>query len=163
MKRAKNENVIKKMTTIIFSLIAVILIVVGFVGIYVKDKNKLVNIVPDYTLGTELYGVMEYRFSPDNTAEEKKVYIDENGNIKGNVVETKETGDANLVIPYGTETRVVRVNEEKALTKENFDKVKEILVKRLEICGATDYSIRMNNVTGDMVVELSLNDNLENI
>lgn len=163
MKRAKNENVIKKLTTIIFSLVAVILIIVGFVGVYIPKQNKLVNIVPDYTLGTELYGVMEYRLSPDDTSEEKKVYVDDNGNIKGEVVESEESSDASLVVPYNVETRTIKANEEKDLNKKNYEKVKSILDERLKICGATDYSIRMNNVTGDMVVEISTNDDLETI
>lgn len=163
MKRAKNEKIIKKLTSIIFILIAVILIIVGFVGVYLPKHNKLLNKIPDYTLGTELDGVMEFRFSPDTSEEEKKVYVDENGNIKGEVVESTdtettedETSDINT--QYDIETRIVKANEESVLTKENFEEVKDIVDSRLKNMGSTDYAIRMDNVTGNMIVELSKND-----
>ena len=156
MKKVQDKNNVKKLITLIFSLIAIILIVIGFVGVYFPQHNKLVNKIPDYTFGTELDGVMEYRFSPDDSEEEKNVYVDEEGNIKGEVVEDVDTTD----ISYSIETKNVKGNEEKNLTKENFEKVKDIINKRLEKCGAVNYNVRVNNITGDLVVELSRNNDI---
>ena len=88
MKKTNNGNIIKKLTTIIFCLIAIMCIVIGFIGIYFPIQGKSVNLVPEFSLGTDLNGVMEYRFLPDDTEEEKNVYVDKNGNIKGEVMET---------------------------------------------------------------------------
>lgn len=158
MKKTENRNIIKKLTTIIFCLIAIILIVVGFVGIYVPSQGKSIDLVPEYTLGTDLYGVMEYRFSPDDSEEEKQVYVDDNGMIKGEVIEntdTTETEDETLNVPYNVETRIIKANEEKNLTKNNFEIVNEIITKRFQKFGIVDYAIRMDNITGNTVVELS--------
>lgn len=157
MKKANNENILKKLTTIIFCLVAIILIIVGFIGVYFQVQGKSIDLVPEYTLGTDLYGVMEYRFLPDDSEEEKKVYVDENGNIKGEVVESTDTEETDeyLDIQYNIETKTVKANEEKDLTKNNFEKVKEILNKRFKKFDVIDYSIRMDDVTGNTIVELS--------
>lgn len=155
MKKTSNVNIIKKLTTIIFCLIAIILILVGFVGIYFPIQGKSMNLIPDFTLGTDLYGIMEYRFLPDSAEEEKTVYVDKAGNIKGEVVET--ASEETLDIPYNIETKLIKVNEDKNLTKENFKKVKDILEKRFEKFGIIDYAIRMDSASGNIVVELSRN------
>ena len=69
LKKTNNGNIIKKLTTIIFCLIAIILILIGFVGIYFPIQGKSRNLVPEFSLGTDLYGVMEYRFLPDDAEE----------------------------------------------------------------------------------------------
>lgn len=161
MKKANNENILKKLTTIIFCLVAIILIIVGFIGVYFQVQGKSIDLVPEYTLGTDLYGIMEYRFLPDDSEEEKDVYVDESGNIKGEVVEstdTEEETEKNLDIPYSIETKIVKANEEKDLTKNNFETVKEILSKRFKKFDVIDYSIRMDNITGNTVIELSRKD-----
>ena len=158
MKKTNNGNIIKKLTTIIFCLIAIILILIGFVGIYFPIQGKSRNLVPEFSLGTDLYGVMEFRFLPDDAEVEKNVYVDKNGNIKGEVIETaSEELEENLDIPYTVETRTIKANEDKVLTKENFEKVKDILVERFNKFGIIDYAIRMDNQTGNIVVELSRN------
>ena len=158
MKKTNNGNIIKKLTTIIFCLIAIMCIVIGFIGIYFPIQGKSVNLVPEFSLGTDLNGVMEYRFLPDDTEEEKNVYVDKNGNIKGEVMETaSEELEENLDIPYNIEKRNIKANEDKVLIKENFEKAKEIIEKRFKKFGIIDYAIRMDNVTGNFVVELSRN------
>lgn len=155
----KNEKNFKRLTTIILTLVAVILIIVGFIGIYFPKYNKIKNIVPEFNLGTELNGVLECRFTPDLSEEEKTVFIDKDGNIKGEVV---ENDDGTLPeTSYTIETRIVKANEDSNLTKENFEKTKKILKERLKLAGATEYSIRLDAETGDMIVELSQNDDTE--
>lgn len=155
----KKENNFKRLTTIILTLVAVILIIVGFVGVYLPKYNKIENVVPDFNLGTELNGVLECRFTPDLSEEEKTVFVDKDGNIKGEVVESE---DGTLPeTSYTIETKNIKANEDKALTKENFEKVKEIFKERLKLAGATEYSIRLDTETGNMVVELSQNDDTE--
>ena len=158
MKKTNKENVIKRLTTIIFCLIAIIFIVIGFIGIYIPIGGKSVNLIPEFSLGTDLNGVMEYRFLPDDTEEEKNVYIDKNGNIKGEVKDTaSEELEENINIPYTIETKMIKENEDKVLIKENFEKVKEIIEERFEKFDVIDYAIRMDKVTGNVVVELSRN------
>jgi preprotein translocase subunit SecD len=167
----------KKLTKILMSILLVLasiaVIVIAFVGIYLPNLNKLKNIIPDYTLGSEIDGVIEYRLKVDDSEEEKEVYLDENGDVKGYTEDGKNTSSssssddedsedtaetAKAETGYTLETRTKKTNNDEDLTKENFEKSKKILADRLENAGATEYSIRLDDTTGDMVVELSQND-----
>jgi preprotein translocase subunit SecD len=170
----KGKKLTKILMSILLVLISIAVIVIAFVGIYLPNLNKLKNIIPDYTLGSEIDGVIEYRLKVDDSEEEKEVYLDEDGNIKGYVEDgqdsssstsdDEDTTDEDTTdeevseTGYTTETRVIKSNNEEDLTTENFEKSKKILADRLENAGATEYSIRLDEVTGDMVLELSQND-----
>lgn len=163
----KSKKLSKKLLSILLILVSVAVIIVSFVGIYLQEGNKLSNIIPNYTFGSEIDGVVEYRFLVDNTTEEKEVYVDSEGKIRGEVVKdtsntTEEEGQAKENnTGFNIEKRPIKKNEETSLTEENFEKAKSIIEKRLENDGATEYSIRMDDVTGTLVVELSQNDNIQ--
>lgn len=169
----KGKNLTRILMTILLVLISIAVIIIAFVGIYLPNLNKLKNIIPDYKLGTELEGIIEYRLVVDHSENEKEVYVDSNGNIKGEVkkdnnsnesVEVKtdleQAEDTTNDTGYKIETRKIKVNNDDALTKENFEKAKSIFEERLERAGATEYAIRLDDVTGNMVVELSQNDDV---
>ncbi|MCI8308703.1 MAG: hypothetical protein HFJ45_00465 [Clostridia bacterium] len=169
----KGKNLTRILMTILLVLISIAVIIIAFVGIYLPNLNKLKNIIPDYKLGTELDGIIEYRLVVDHSENEKEVYVDSNGNIKGEVkkdnnsnesVEVKtdleQAEDTTNDTGYKIETRKIKVNNDDALTKENFEKAKSIFEERLERAGATEYAIRLDDVTGNMVVELSQNDDV---
>lgn len=157
------KKISKKLIAILCTLIAVAIIIIAFVGIYVPKLNKLKNIIPEATYSSEINGAIEYRLSVDNTEEEKEVYIDENGNIKGEVSSGHSTSseDWENTTGFATETRTIRTNPTEKLNKDNFEKTKEIIEKRLDSLGATDYSIRLNDEDGYMVIELSENDDID--
>lgn len=165
----KGKDLSQKLMKVLLVLLAILVIIIAFVGIYLPKLNKLSNIIPDYKLGSEIDGIMEYRFSVDNSENEKQVYVDSEGNVRGEVVKQENSATAEgeeATTPendtgFNIETRKVKANEEEALTKENFEKSKEIIEKRLKNAEATEYAIRMNDVTGEMVVELSKNDNID--
>ncbi len=171
----KDKKITKKLLAILLLLFCVAIIIVAFVGVFIPTLNKITNIIPDYKYGTEIDGIMEYRLSPDDTEEEKDVYVDAEGKFKGEVVEEDngttielETTDESAEEEHNhdiegleVETRTVKANEDSVLTKENFEKSKELISERLKNVGATEYSLRLNEQTGDLVVELSPNDNVD--
>lgn len=156
----EEKKLSKKLMAILLTLISIAIIVIAFVGIYVQKLNKLENIVPDATYSSEIDGAIEYRLSVDDTEEEKEVYVDEDGNIRGEVDKGNSTSSEDWVnnTGYTIETKTIKTNSDDILNKDNYLKTKEIIEKRLDNMGATDYSIRLNEDTGDMVVELSEND-----
>ena len=173
----KGKNLTKILLSILLVLISIVVIIVAFVGIYMPKANKLKNIIPDYKLGTEVDGIIEYRLVPDDSEEEKEVYVDSKGNIKGFVEDGSESTDSSVQVTtdlqeaesdseetndtgFEKETRTIRENEKNVLTESNFEKSKAIIEERLENAGATEYSIRLDKNTGDMVVELSQNDDV---
>ena len=190
------EKNLKIVRTIAVLSVVVLLCVISFIGINARLLGVWVNKVKDYKYGMEFDGYREFRFTLDESKEEKEVYVDDNGNVIGdpndgsettlastNVVET-ETTDGDLKLPvaddtktdtskddavnkarqevgYTLEKREIRANEDAAINKENFDKTKRIIQERLETISNYEYNIRIDDITGDMVVELPENDNIE--
>lgn len=171
-----SKNLSKILLSILLVLCSIAVIIIAFVGIYVPKSNKLKDLVPDYKLGTEVDGIIEYRLVPDDTEEEKEVYVDSKGKIRGIVSDghdssstsdsvevTTELEEAETTTDdtgFSKETRTIKTNEASSLTEENFEKSKKLIENRLENAGATEYAIRLNKETGDMVVELSQNDDV---
>ena len=127
----------------------------------------------------ELEGNREFKFILDTTTEEKNVYIDENGNYKGTVVEGEDT-DSNISLDatveekadvvaeedinqttYSIQTRTVKANEDNVLNKESYEKTKLIIQKRLELAQIPEYNIRLNTITGELILEVPENDYTE--
>ena len=172
----KEKNLTKILMSILLVLISIVVIIIAFVGIYMPKSNKLKNIIPDYKLGTEVSGIIEYRLIPDSSEEEKEVYVDSKGNIKGFVEDGHDSStDTSVQVTtdleeaeepevndtgFEKETKTIKENETSSLIEENFEKSKDLIEERLENAGATEYSIRLDKKTGNMVVELSQNDNV---
>lgn len=173
------EKNLRKFRTIAIILVIILLALIAFVGIYGKNLNAFKNLIPDYSFGMELEGSRQLKFVVDTTSEEKEVYVDEQGNVLGEVkteedegvsLETEETseeaeGPAEEITEtntpsYATETRTIKKNEYGVLTKDNFEKTKKIIQTRLNKQGISEYNIRLDTVTGDMVVEVPDNENV---
>lgn len=181
------EKNMKKIKVFIVLVLAILITLIAFLGIFKFKKGVWNNIIPAYKYGMDIAGSREIRYEVDNSENEKYVYVDENGNVMGNVwkdgssitaedeassteegqatdnnEETKEN-EENEVIPYSKETRTIKTNSEDALTKENFEEVKKIIQKRLDDQKISEYNIRIDDVTGKIVVEISNdNDEVEN-
>lgn len=174
------EKNLKTVKTITILLGAILIAVVAFVGLYVKDYGIWRNILPDFNLGMELDGKRELHYVLDNSEEEKEVYVDANGNYAGEVKEetpsnteisldTNEQSTENIEEPkedktevegYTKETRTIKTNEESSITKENFEKAKKVIQSRLEKMDVYEYNIRLDSITGEIIIELPDNENL---
>ena len=77
------EKFLKKVRTIAILLIAILISVIAFAGIYRFVSGVWSNVIPDFNYGMELNGMRELRFALDDTEEEKEVYIDSEGKISG--------------------------------------------------------------------------------
>lgn len=170
----KNTAIIKKLVAVAMVLLVVTISVIAFVGVYLKDTNKLTNVVADYTYSTEFQGNREYKFILDTSEESKEVYVDSEGNVCGDVLKKEEatestevevtpetenatieeTKDETDVEGYTKETRTIRANDDSVLTKESYKKSRAIIENRLKNLEANQYYTRLDEVTGDLVVEL---------
>lgn len=180
------EKNLKVVRTIAVLLLIVLLSVIAFCGINEKFLGVWLNVVEDYKYGMEFDGYRELRFVLDSTTEETEVYVDKDGNVVGkpedgtNTVgtsgitletdatkkeENKQTDDAanaaRVATGYAVETRTLKENEDSVVTKENFDLTKKIIQERLETIPGYEYNIRMDDITGEMLVEVPDNDNIE--
>lgn len=150
----KSKKILILLTILLISIIA-------FIGIYVLNLNKLMNIVPDYNYSTDISGAREYILVVDNTEEEKTVYLDENNNIVG---EAKKDDQGNTINVEGYRLQTVKVkkNEESNLKKENYEKSKKIIEKRIKDLEINDYKIRLDRQSGNMIIEMKQDENTDN-
>ncbi len=170
----KNTAIIKKLVAVAIVLVVVTISVIAFIGIYTKNLNTMSDIIPSYTYSTEFEGNREYKFTLANTEEEKEVYIDSQGNVCGEVISAESnsnestevevtTNDENATVEENDETniegftkekRIIKANEDSVLTKEAYKKSRDIIEERLEKLGTSQYNTRLDEVTGDLIVEI---------
>lgn len=132
----------KRLKTAVMILLIILISIISFAGIYVQDKNSMVNVLKDYELGMDLTG---NRIITTQVSKEKKtIYYDKDGKV----VETEAKDGKKEELP---------VNSEESLTKENYVKAKKIIAKRLEDFGVSEYIIRQDENTGRITVELPEN------
>lgn len=198
------EKNLKRIKTLAVVLIVVLISAIAFGGLYLKSQGVWKNVLPEFSYGMELDGIRELRFVLDTSEEEKKVYLDENGNYAGDVVENEEETTSNqeinlvdengnpisseageataneetqakaseenkeaepkeddMLSRYTIETKTVKSNEDSDINIANFEKSKKIIQQRLETLDLYEYNIRLDDVTGELVVEIPDNDNVE--
>lgn len=144
----KNKGI--KLTFII--LMIILLAMISFIGIYVQDKNEMKNILPEYLLGKDLKGYRKVELKVNDEVE-KTIRYDAEG---------KEIADTDTQTQVAT-TQEIKVNKEENLTKENYQKTKEIIEKRLNTMQIKDYIIRQDVTNGNMVLELPEDNNTDRI
>lgn len=165
----------KKLKVVVILLFVVLVSSVAFVGVYQKENGVWRNLVSDYQYGMDIEGVRELVYTVDDTEEEKYVYVDEQGNIQGEVWKegnsvTKEEDSENAEdttdtenveeVPYAKETRKIKVNPDDKLTKENFEQAKKMIQKRLKQEELDEYNLRIDDVTGKLVIESENDDEI---
>ncbi len=173
MTLEKFLNVVKLIAIL---LIVVLISVISFFGIYVKKDVVWENILPEYKTGMEFDGYMQLRYALDDTEESKEIFVDSEGNYKGDVLvslngettenneETQnvaEEAELDVVNGYSKKNIVQKVNPDEKINIETFEKTKKIIQERIENQGEYEYNIRQDSITGELVLEVPDNDNVE--
>lgn len=160
----------KKIKIFVIVLLIILISLIAFLGVFKFEKGVWNSSVPDYTYGMDIGGEREIRYEVDNSENEKYVYVDENGNVVGEVwkdgssitAEDEEsstdsgqaTGEnSENEVPYSKETRIIKENADEVLTKENLENVKKIIQKRLNEQKISEYNIRIDQITGKLSIE----------
>ena len=126
----KKEGFLKLVLSI---LIIVLLCLVSLGGVYWKNKNIMENKVKDYNLGMDL---------GTNTLIKLEVAKEEEKSSEENN-QTSEEGQAS------EENKA-----EKTYSIDDYKKSKKIIEKRLEIAKIEQYTIRLNENSGDVIIEV---------
>ena len=142
-----NKNLKNILTVLVIILIATI----SFVGIYVKDKNKYINVVKDYKFGMDLNGSRLVQLKVSDST--KTVRYDVDG---------KEISSSDYTTESAT-SEEKPVNSEELLTQENYKKSKEILEKRLKSMGLDYYEIRLDEENGQVAINVPEDDRTDSI
>lgn len=150
MKEKKGIN----LRTLLIILIIVLIAMVSFIGIYVKNKNSVENKIPDYILGSDLEGYRVVSLKVDDST--KDIIKDKDGKIIESATdeEIEKNGYTKIQEP---------VNKAENLTKENYAKAKRIIQKRLEASGIADYKVRQDAENGNIVVEIKEDSNTDDV
>lgn len=137
----------KKMKLVLMILICVMIILIGFVGIYLKQSNSYKNILPKYELASDLKGSTLLELEVDDSTE--TIYYDKDGKEVDSTKVTEENKKN-----YTKKEKAV--NAEENLNKENYQKVAKIMEERLEFLQTNQYRVDLDEKTGKIV--LAFND-----
>lgn len=150
----KQNTKLKVMEKILAVIIIILISLISFVGIFVKNKGSIKNIVPQYILGMDLYGSRSVIVKVDDGTEIKK--YDSEGNLITEDEESEEN-TSDLEINEVEEP----INSEESITLDNYKKTKEIIEKRLEYMKINNYLIRLNETDGTISIDVPENDNTD--
>lgn len=130
----------------IFIILVILLIcVISFGGIVIKNKNTFTNIIPEYKTGMNFAGKRVFKIKPDDTV--NKEYYDKEGNkVEESSIEEDKKEEYDI--------KEIPINSSEILNKDNYDKVKKIVEKRLDILGVKEFEVSVNYDDGSVTVSI---------
>lgn len=136
-----------KILTII--LIIILVTMVAFFGVYFKVQNRMENKVKDYSYAMDLEGARVIRLKVDTST--KTIVKDADGNeVKDGSSLTDEE-----IKEKGYTKEEVPVNNSENLNLENYEKAKKIIETRLQKANVSNYIVKLDDSTGDIIVEIT--------
>lgn len=147
----------KKIKILTVTLIILFVTMIALFGIFVPKQNRMENIVRDYEYAMDLKGGRNIRLTVDTTT--NTVIKDADGN---EVTDAGDLTDEELATQGYTKEEVA-VNAQEILMEENYQASKEILENRLQKLGVTNYIIKLDEQTGDILIEIPENDLTDSI
>ena len=168
----KKDKSTKILWMILLILIIVLIAAISFVGILRRNLNSWENIIPDYELSRELDKMSVLTFSVDDSTEpveetDEDVSDETSTEVNQTVSDDEEisenTEDANESSESEEEPTEVPVNPKEILTNSNYDKVKEIIEKRLASAEINDSEIVVDYETGDINIYVPYNDQANSV
>ena len=117
---------LQKKINIVIILLAIILVsIISFVGVYKKYQNKMINVIPNYNVGTNLDGYRKVVIEVD-ISDSKKAKTEE-GNNASDAKKAEKTQDEK---------------------NREYEKSLEIIKKRLSYLKVKDYTVSLDKNTG---------------
>ena len=144
-----------KILTITLAIIAITMI--AFLGIYTQVQNRMENQVKDYSYAMNLKGSRNIKL---------KVNTESTTTIKdaeGKVVEDTENLTDEQMVEEGYIKEEIPYNTEEVKNVENYKDSQKVIEKRLKKLGVDDYIIKLDEQTGDIVIEFAENDKTDAI
>lgn len=144
-----------KTVTIILAIVAITMI--AFFGVFTQVQNRMENQVKEYSYAMDLKGSRKIRLKVNT---ENKTTIKD---AEGKVVEETENLTDEQIEEKGYTKEEVPYNSEEIKTLENYKTSQKMIEKRLEKLGVDNYIIKLNEQTGDILIELTENDKTDAI
>lgn len=146
------KNTLLKLLTI---LVIIAICLISFIGIFVKDKNQMANILPDYKLAMNLKGARTIKLSVDESTNEV-IYDSE-----GNVATDGKNDDGTLKEGYTKQDE--KVNPDETRNSKNYAIAKKIMENRLQSSGVEEYILKQDSENGDITLEIPENTDTDEI
>lgn len=163
-QKAKEINKLRGLRITLITVIIILLSIISFVGIYVKDKNEMSDVIPDFILGSDIKG---NRIIQLNVEKEDTITLTDTEGAKiaeGTEKELSSQGYTEEVIKENNYKKSSKeTNKEETLKPENYEKSKQILINRLKTSGVTDYKVRQDRENGNIVIELKEDSSTDDI
>lgn len=140
----------KKIKIITITLAIVAITMIAFVGIYAQTQNRMENKMKDYDLAMNLKGSRNIRLRVNT---ENKTIIKD---AEGNEVEEELTDEE--ITEKGYTKEEIPNNSEEIKNIENYKESKKVIEKRLAKLGVSNYITKLDEQTGDIVIELTEDD-----
>ena len=144
-----------KLLTIILAIVLVTM--VAFFGVYVPVQNRMENKVKDYSYAMDLKGGRNIRLKVDTT--NKTTIKDADGK---EVTDAANLSDDELA-EKGYTKEETPYNSQDVLTEDNYKKSKEIIEERLNALGVDNYVTKLDETSGDILVEIPENDSTDSV
>lgn len=144
-----------KILTITLAIIAITMI--AFFGVYTQVQNRMENQVKDYSYAMDLKGSRNIKLTVNT--ESTTTIKDEEGNI----VEDADDLTEEELAEKGYTKEEVPNNSEEIKTAENYKTSQKVIENRLKKLGVENYIVKLDEQTGDMVIELPENDKTDSV
>lgn len=144
-----------KILTITLAIIAITMI--AFLGVDTQVQNRMENQVKDYESAMDLKGGRNIRLTVNT---ETTTTIKD---AEGKVVENTENLTDEQIAEKGYTKEEVPNNKEEVKNLENYQTSKKLIEERLKKLGVENYSITLEEQTGDMLIEIPENNQTDNI
>ncbi len=147
----------KKIKILTIILLIILITMVAFWGIYTQVQNRMENQVKDYSYAMDLAGSRVVRLI---VSDESETVVKDS---EGNVVEDSENLTDDEITANGYTKEETPYNSDDVKTVDNYRKSKEIIEKRFNELGISNYITRLDEETGDIIVEITENENTDSI
>lgn len=145
----------KKIKILTITLVIIAITMIAFFGVYTQVQNRMENQIKDYTDAMDLKGSRNVRLtvSTGNTTVVK--------DAEGKVVEEELTDEQ--IAEKGYTKEEIPDNKEEIKNVESYKASKKVIEKRLKKLGVDNYHIKLDEQTGDIVIEFTENDQTDSI
>ena len=165
----KNKISINLLGRILTVFVIILISLISFVGIYVANLNQMENIIPSYELGMDLDGWRNIVVRVNEGTETKKydadgnLITDDNQTNSDTSTDTTNEETSTDTAEENVTTVEEPINAPELLTPENYLAVKEILIDRLDYLNIENYTLRMDEDTGRIYIEVPEDGNTDYI
>ncbi len=147
----------KKVKILTITLAIALISMIAFAGVYVTKQNRMEDKVKSYTYAMDLKGARTITLKVDTS---KKTTIKDS---EGKEVENSSNLTDEEISEKGYTKEETDYNSSDVLNVENYKKSKEIIEKRLKELKIDNYVTRLNEQTGEIMVEIPENSDTDNI